>query len=75
MIGRAPGGQWGPPCDRPPTVHAVWRFDRPEPEPLLLCSLHADELAGHERLSHVGPLYVASVQDDAADYGAVTRSS
>jgi hypothetical protein len=49
-ITRAIGGQWGPPCDRPPTVRAVWRFES-GPRRILLCEEHAAELADHERLA------------------------
>ena len=63
VIGRAPGGQWGPPCNRPPTVRAVWQFDKPGPRRILLCGVHADDLAGDERLSHVVRYYDAAVED------------
>lgn len=46
----ADGGQLGDPCDQPPTVRAVWRFDTPGPVEVLLCDVHAADLAGHERL-------------------------
>ena len=40
-------------CENPPTVRAVWRFDRPGPTRILLCDEHAAELADDERLALV----------------------
>ena len=50
VIGRAVGGQWGDPCNQPPTVRAIWRFES-GPRRILLCDDHAAELEGEERLN------------------------
>ena len=62
-IVRAPGGQWGGPCDHPPTVRAVSRFDTPGPRRILLCDEHAAALAGEDRLGEVVKFCDATVED------------
>ena len=62
-IVRAPGGQWGGPCDQPATVRATWRFDTPGPTRILLCDEHAADLVGRERMSGIVRFYDATVED------------
>lgn len=61
VVERAPGGQWGANCDRPVTVRARWRF-YDVTKSLLLCGVHAAELDGDDRLSHVIRFYDATVE-------------
>lgn len=54
--------QWGGWCPRPVAIRARWRY-ADHTASLLLCDVHAAELAGDERLSHLVWFYDATAED------------